>query len=220
MSSKLFAIGLVLAAVASTGCQGKWVAYDQYSRDTAQLREYNDALERDNAQLRAIKEAFDRLQLENAAAGRGYEDLAETLKKAIAGLDVATGDVYVGDKGQLVFADDLLFNRGSWDISAKGKELLKRFAQSHHGSQVKIIGYTDKTRVVSVALKGKLFTDTNMELSALRGVAVGAELIRNGIAERNIWIEGRGATELKATDAASRRVEIFVIGDSVKTSKK
>lgn len=220
MSSKLFAIGLVLAAVASTGCQGKWVAHDQYVRDTAQQREYNLALERDNAELRAIKEAFDRLQLENAAAGRGYEDLAETLKKAIAGLDVATGDVTVGPEGQLVFAADFTFARGSYDINPKAKEILKRFAGAHRGDPIKVIGYTDKTAITTVAVKSKLFSDTNLELSTLRAVAVGAELMKNGIPERQIWAEGRGSTQLKATDEKSRRIEVFVIGDSVKTSKK
>ena len=218
MSSKLFAVAAALAAFASVGCQGVFVPKNQYDRDVNQLREYNAALERDNAQLRPIKDAYDRLKAQSEftlESNKTWEEMAEALKKALDGLAVEPGDFTIDRKtGAFVFAADLLFDSGSYDISAKGKEVLHKFAEMNRGTHLRIVGHTDATKVVKASTKAKLpVSDTNMELSALRAVAVMQELLRNGIAERNMWVEGKGATEPRdGGPTRCRRVEIFVVG--------
>jgi len=218
MSSKLFVLAVALAVCASVGCTGVFVPKTQYDRDVNQLREYNAALERDNAQLRPIKDAYDRLKAQAELAGdssRVWDEMAAALKKALDGLATEPGDIIVDPKtGAIVLAADFLFDSGSYDISAKGKEVLKRFAEVNRGAHLRIVGHTDAMRVVQASTVQKLhISKTNMELSALRAVSVMGELIRNGIPERNMWVEGKGATEPRAGgQRACRRVEIFVVG--------
>ena len=218
MSSKLFAVATALAVLASVGCTGVFVPKTQYDRDVNQLREYNAALERDNAQLRPIKDAYDRLKAQSeftTDSNQAWEEMAEALKKALDGIAVEPGDFTFDRKtGAFVFAADLLFDSGCYDISAKGKEALRKFAEMNRGAHLRIVGHTDAAKVVKASTKSKLpVSDTNMELSALRAVAVMHELIRNGIAERNMWVEGKGATEPRDGGLnRCRRVEIFVVG--------
>jgi flagellar motor protein MotB len=217
MSSKIFAVTLALAVFGSVGCAGIFVPKEQYDRDLAHIREHNASLERDNNELHAKADALDRLKAEGAGAdsGQAYAEMAEALKKALAGIPgIERGDVSIGDKGQTIFATDMLFDSASWEISAKGKEVLKKWAQANKGSQLRIVGFTDKRPVVSTGLKAKLDTDTNMELSANRALAVMNEFIKAGIAERSMWVEGRGSAEPRGTDKDSRRVEVFTVGSS------
>src|SRR5688572_31619543 len=86
MSSKILGVVLGVSAFAAVGCQGQWVTLDQYQRDVAQLREYNEALERDNVSLRAKAEAYDQLKSDSAlysAANKTYAELADSLKRAL-----------------------------------------------------------------------------------------------------------------------------------------
>jgi flagellar motor protein MotB len=215
MSSKLFAACLCLAVLGSIGCAGMYVPKDQYDRDITQLNDYKSALERDNAELRPKAEGYDRLKGQmdlTQDAGRFYGDIAASLKKALAGLGVDPDDVSVGDKGQIVFATDLLFDLGSWTISAKGKEVLAKFAQTQKGNLLKIVGHTDKKPIVTQKVKAALDTDTNLELSVKRAIIVASELMKAGISERAMGVEGKGSTESRpGGDAKCRRVEIFVV---------
>ncbi len=226
MSAKISILAVALAVLASVGCTGVFVPKTQYDRDVNQLREYNAALERDNAELRPIKDAYDRLKAQaafNSESSRSWEELAEALKKALDGLAVEPGDfTYDRKTGAFVFAADLLFDSGSYDISAKGKEVLKKFAQVNRGAHLRIVGHTDSAKVVKASTKQKLpVSDTNMELSALRAVSVMHELTRNGIPERSMWVEGRGSSEPRPGGLkACRRVEIFILGDNGKTVNK
>ncbi len=217
MSSKLFVLAVSLAAAASVGCTGVFVPKTQYDRDVNQLREYNQALERDNARLRPMGEAYERLKAQAEFAGESgktWDELAAALKKALDGIAMEPGDFAYNPKtNSYTFAADLLFDSGKYDISAKGKEVLKKFAETHRGVHLRIAGHTDAARVVKVATKNILFTDTNLELSALRATSVGWELIRNGIPERNMVVEGHGSTEPRSGGLSKcRRVEIFIVG--------
>lgn len=217
MSSKLFLACVGAAVLASVGCSGVFVPKQQYDRDTAQQKEYIEALEREVASLRPKADAYDKLKGEmdlTAEANRINAELAESLKRALAGLGVDERDVYVDPRtGAVVMATDLLFDSGSYEISAKGREVLRKFAESHRGSQLKIVGHTDRRRVALASTKQKLDTDTNLELSAKRAVAVMGELLKGGVPERQMWIEAKGSTEPRSGgDKACRRVEIFVAG--------
>lgn len=216
MPSKIFGFISILAVSASTiGCAGSFVPKGQYDRDVAQLKEYIGALERDNAEIRPKAEAYDRLKGEfdlTNTSGKFYSDLADSLKKALAGLGVEPSEVIVEKDGRVVFLTDVLFELGSWNLSAKGREILGKFAQTQRGNLLKVVGHTDKKPIVRDATKKALDTDTNLELSSKRAVAVAGELIKHGLSEKSLCVEGKGSSEPRSGgDAKCRRVEIFVI---------
>lgn len=215
MSSKILGAVLGVCAIASVGCQGQWVTLDQYNRDVNQLKEYNEALERDNASMRAKADAYDKLKTDSelySAANKTYADLADSLKKALLGMGVTEQDVTIDEKGKVTFATDVLFDLGSWNLTAKGKTILTTFAKAQKGQHMRIVGHTDKKPIVRPATKEKLDTDTNTELSTKRAVAVMGQLLSSGVIERQVdSVVGMGSTQPRGSDSQSRRVEIFLV---------
>lgn len=227
MSSKIFVLCLGLAVLGAVGCTGIFVPKEQYDRDVNQQKEYITALERDNSDLKAKADAYDQLkdnqQLDNETA-KAYAEMAESLKKALAGMGVDEKAVYVDrTTGAHVFGTDLLFDSGKFEISVKGREVLKKFAEANSHARLKIVGHTDPVRIAKKETQDHLYTDSNPELSALRAAVVLAELKKDGIPEKNMWLEGRGSTQPRGSNKDSRRVEIFIEGattGAVKTSLK
>jgi flagellar motor protein MotB len=119
---------------------------------------------------------------------------------------------------------DLLFESGSDKISAGGNEILKKFADAHKGRSFnfRVVGHTDRAPITKAGTKERLDTDTNMELSADRAIAVMGALIKFGIPESSFAeCVGKGNREPCASNDRSaanmkknRRVEIFVIASS------
>jgi flagellar motor protein MotB len=225
MSSKLSILALAGAILASAGCTGIFVPKSDYDRDVGQLKDYVVALERDNADLRPIKEAYERLTAEMKlaqASDEMYAKMAEDLRKALEALGLQPGDIEIDPKtGAFIFKDDVLFDSGKFEVTAKGREVLKKFAQLNKNSLLKIVGHTDPVKVAKPDTKKALFTDTNMELSALRAVSVWWELSKLGIPEKQMWVEAHGPYQPRSGgNKTCRRVEIFVAGQNgaVKTS--
>jgi len=210
-----FAVAAALVALSSVGCSASWMSREEHERETAQLREYKDALEAENAGLRLKGADYDRMKAElerNGEMSKFYSELASSLKAAMAGLGVAEKDFEVHPDGRITFATDVLFDTASWKLTPKGKEILAKFASTQKTTVMKIVGHTDSKRVVSKGLREALDTDTNKELSVKRAIAVMGELLQHGIREGQIAsVEGHGSSEPKATDAKSRRVEIFIV---------
>jgi flagellar motor protein MotB len=217
MSSKLpgiIAAGILAAA--SVGCQGAWVSKQTYDRDLLQQREYLEALERDNAQLRPKADAYDKLKAQAdlfSDANRTYAEVADALKKALAGMGVTEKEIEIDEKtGKVSFATDVLFELGSWTLTPRGKDILAKFASAQKGHNFKIVGHTDRKPIVRPQTKQALDTDTNMELSTKRSVAVMGELLRHGVRERQIdSVVGMGSGQPRENDSKSRRVEIFLV---------
>ncbi len=222
MSAKLLAVGVAVSLVASVGCSGVFVPKAQYERDLEQSQAYNKSLERDNAELHKYKEAYEALKRDSGfidAQGKAYEEMAEALKKALAGLQFEPGEVIVKSDGTLVMGTDLAFESGSFDITPKGKEVLKRFAETVRGKELKVVGHTDRRPVVQAPTKARLHFDTNLELSSQRANAVATELGRNGIAMNSMGVEGRGSSAPIGSDKQNRRVEIYIVQPAGKVSK-
>ncbi len=220
MSSKLVSIlSVAILAIGAVGCQGTWVTKEQYDRDMDQMYDVNEGYKRDNAALHAKADAYDQLVREgkiHSDANKVYAELAETLRKALAGLDIEPGAITVNEKGGFEFATDVLFDFRSWTLTAKGKGILAKFTPTLKGTVIRIVGHTDRKPIVSAPLKKELETDTNKELSVKRALAVMAEVMRHGIRESQIAsVEGHGSDEPRKTDRDSRRVEIYVVGGSV-----
>jgi len=70
-----FALAAAFVALSSVGCSSAWMSREEHERETAQLREYKDALEAENAGLRL-----------KGADGETYADFGEMLVLANAGL--------------------------------------------------------------------------------------------------------------------------------------
>jgi flagellar motor protein MotB len=217
MSSKLsiVVVGAVVA-LSSIGCAGGYVTKEEYDRDITQTRELNDALTKENAELRQKGEAYDKLKAEmdvNGESAKFYAEQADSLRKALKDSGIAHEDaVFVEKDGRVVFATDVLFDLGSWKLTAKGHQILAAFAQTQKNNVMKIVGHTDSKRIASAGLKKELETDTNKELSVKRAIAVMGELLKSGVRESQIAsVEGHGSDEPRGNDAKSRRVEIFVV---------
>jgi outer membrane protein OmpA-like peptidoglycan-associated protein len=211
-----FVVAAAFVALSSVGCSAAWMSREEHERETAQLREYKDALEAENAGLRLKAADYDRMKAEfdaNGESAKFYNELAASLKAAMAGLGVSHDEITIDPlTGKVTLAADVLFDLASWKLTPRGKEILAKFASTQKNTVMKIVGHTDSKRVVSAALKTALETDTNKELSVKRAIAVMGELMHNGIREGQIAsVEGHGSSEPKKTDKDSRRVEIWIV---------
>src|SRR5439155_5457564 len=186
-----------------------------HDRLTAQITEYKNALEKENADLKMKVADYDRLKSEletNGESAKFYAELAASLKKALAGSDVPETDWTVNQKnGTIEFKDGVLFDLGSWKISAKGQKILKAIAETQRSNVVKVVGHADKKPITRPATIQALETKTNMELSCRRATAVMGELLHAGMRESQFAsVEGHG-TEATEHNGVARCVEIFVV---------
>ena len=227
MPSKLAILCMGAVVLGSVGCKGAFVERNVYNTDIAQLKDYIGALERDNAEMSHKVAQFDRLKAQfdiNGNADRNLDSLAESLKKALAGMGIPTADAIVFNekKGSFDIHSDVLFSSGSYSISSKGKQILGALAGQLGGRKLKIVGHTDRQPVASPRTRKILDTDTNLELSVKRANAVMGELLHGGIAEADMFVVGRGSTmPLGGANKRDRRVEIFIAAETdVTTSLK
>ncbi|HLY07772.1 MAG TPA: OmpA family protein [Planctomycetota bacterium] len=217
MSSRIsLAIVGAVVAFSSVGCAGHYVTQEDYDRAVVQTKELNDALLKENAELRLKGDAYDRLKAESDLSGdtsKFYAELADSLKKALKDMGIEDkGEIYVNkEKGSVEFSTGLLFQPGSWEISARGKQALKAFAEANRGNVVKVVGHADKKPIVHDSTLKKLETATNMELSTRRAIAVMGDLLKDGMRETQFGsVEGHG-TEATEHNGVARCVEIFVV---------
>lgn len=215
MSKISLAIVAGVLAFTSVGCSSAWMTREEHERETAQLTEYKNALEAENAQLRMKGAEFDKLKAEfdaNSESSKFYNELAASLKQALNGLGVSGKDYEFNPKtGAIEFKDGVLFQLGSWTISAKGKQILKAIADTQKSNVVKVVGHADKKPITRKETRDKLDTDTNMELSVRRAVAVMGELLNAGMRETQIAsVEGHG-TAPTSNNGVARVVEIFIV---------
>jgi flagellar motor protein MotB len=231
MSVRLLSV-LALAATVG-GCAT--VSADKYARDMGALRTYNDTLERRNQELESQNQGISR-QLDDATLARTsdelYGQIARQLQAALATLrnGETDGMSYNPKTGAWEMGTDLLFDSGSPVVSAKGREILKKFADAHKGRSFnfRIVGHTDRAPIVKPGTQKLLDTDTNMELSARRAIAVMGVLKDFGIPESSFAAcEGLGNRQPCAPNdrnaanmKKNRRVEIYVLSTAgeLKTS--
>lgn len=110
----------------------------------------------------------------------------------------------------MVLAGDVGFGPGSDVLTAAGKreldQVAARIKRQYAGARIRVEGYSDKNPI------RKSKWPSNEALSAARAASVEKYLVSKGISSGRIESIGRGPVNLKATDAASRRVEIHVLG--------
>ncbi len=219
-----FALAASLALV-GVGCSSQYVRRDIYDRDMAAAREYQQTLERRNSDLESKNQGFGSLQdmqLVARTQDELYQQIAESLKAALEGFRQDGDSAMNWDPklGKWTAGTDLLFDSGSWTVTAKGMEVLKKFADAHKGKTMRfrIVGHTDRAPITRPKTVQALDTDTNMELSARRAVAVMGALKKFGMSESQfVECVGMGNQQpvapndrIAANMKRNRRVEIFV----------
>lgn len=213
------------AAFSAAGCAAT-VSRDQYDREMSAKDEFIQTLERRNADLEAKDRArgnMEDMKLIATTQDELYQQIADQLKAALGALRHDGDDAMTFDpkRGAWTLGADLLFDSGTWTISAKGLEVLKKFAEAHRGKAMRfrIVGHTDRAPIAKKGTMDKLATDTNTELSVLRAVAVMGALKKFGsFSESQFECAGMGNTQPAAPNGRSaadmkknRRVEIFVL---------
>lgn len=107
-------------------------------------------------------------------------------------------------------AGDVLFAPGQTSLSAAGKKELDKVAsrlkKEFPKNQIRVEGYTDSDPVRKNPL------GSNEAISKARAIAVEKYLASKGVSASRMTAVGRGSANPKATKAASRRVEIHVLG--------
>jgi chemotaxis protein MotB len=217
-------LALVLAAAVTSGCAT--VSADKYHRDLDAANRYISELERQNQSLinenQGLNQKVDDT-LVAKTADEYYSQIAKQLQAALEGLRAGdtSGMNFNQKTGAWEMGTDLLFDSGSEKVSAKGRDILKKFAAAHKDRNInfRIVGHTDRARIARADTMKRLDTDTNMELSALRAIAVMGALKEFGIPESSfaecvgkgnsapVALNDRNAQNMKK----NRRVEIYIL---------
>ena len=165
---------------------------DQSEAQKNELRAQNDELQRTKTAMQAQPQPMD------TGTGGGGTGSKTTAKKT------PTRDVVIEVAG------DVAFGAGQAVLSAAGKKELNGVAATlkskYPKNQLRIEGYTDSDPVKKSSF------GSNEALSKARAVAVEKYLASKGVSASRMTAVGRGSANAKSSKAASRRVEIHVLG--------
>ena len=225
MSVRLSSVlALIVAAATTSGCAT--VSAGKYHRDLDAANRYISELEKQN---QALLSENQELNLENdrvvlaKATDEYYSQIAKQLQAALEGLRAgdASGLSYNQKTGAWEMGTDLLFDSGSEKVSSKGRDILKKFAAAHKDRNInfRIVGHTDRAPIARKPTLDMLTTDTNMELSTIRAIAVMGALKEFGIPESSFAeCVGKGSSSPAAPPdrnaqnmRKNRRVEIYIL---------
>ena len=197
------------------------------------LKEENAALrEQQNMTAEEVKELNQKLEMEQAARREAESKKAAAEQEAIAARAAAAAapqpmpqmqppasDFGGGRRGSsgggerdviITVAGDVAFGPGQATLTAAGRRELDQVAREinrkHAGHRIRVEGYTDSDPV------RKSKWGSNQALSQARADAVEKYLISKGISSSRISAVGMGSKNPKSTKAASRRVEIVIVG--------
>jgi outer membrane protein OmpA-like peptidoglycan-associated protein len=198
---------------------------------TDKLKAENTRLTEENTQLRASKDALEaekqQLEQQNTQLQSQYQQLLGQVQAqpAPGNFDYTPpsgggggstrarsgGGGGGGETTRLEVAGDVLFDSGSTTIKASGRRELDSVAatikKNYPRNQIRVEGYTDSDPI----RKSKFAS--NEALSLARARAVEDYLATKGISKSRMDAVGRGAARPRATKAASRRVEIVILGN-------
>ena len=200
----LFGMLLVgMSVVSSGGCA------NQQEDQIAQLNSEIAALKEEKAQVEQARIAAE-LRAQEAAA----KQASTPAPQPGPGADYMNG--YGGPSAQperdvvITVAGDVLFASGQVTLKPEAKRELDKVARDlesrYSSNRIRVEGYTD-----SDPIRKSRFA-SNEALSQARAEAVEQYLISRGVSPSRISAVGMGSAKPKATKAASRRVEIVIMG--------
>jgi len=160
-----------------------------------------DNLNKQNADLQAelaeIKAKYeDSLNQPPQIVQVGSQALPAPLSNALSSFAAANPDIVDFDaaRGVVKFKSDVTFATGSADVNDRAREVIQRFAQilnsaGASGYELMVAGHTDNRPVVSKRTMDLGHFD-NWYLSVHRAIAVGAELVRDGVSKSRLGVAG------------------------------
>ena len=207
------ALIVIGAAAAGTGCQSK--LYNENLALHEQNRELQARLAAESNAPKADPAQISQLQSQLAERDAKLNELQNQLKQPAADqtpadvqgveatYDKATAKVTVAVPG------DVLFSPGDANIRDTAKGTLDKIASSlkkdYAGKSVRVEGHTDADPIKYSKWK------SNQDLSVARAAAVKAYLVKKGVSESLVTVQGFGSDAPKAKDkSANRRVDIVV----------
>ena len=218
MHSKIIGlIGLLALIASAAGCQNKMrdentALWNQNRELQSQLNDTRSRLNQapDPAQLASMQTAIQQrdAQIADLQARLQRPTPGSASEPVLAGIQVTRDD----RAGTLTvnLPGDVLFPSGSSDLKPSAKVTLNKVISAvikeYAGKLVFVDGYTDSDPITRTKAK----YDDNLDLSAERARSVYTYLISQGMSPRLVAPRAFGATDPKATKAASRRVEIVV----------
>lgn len=199
------------------------VAFSALGCNTVKKTDYDALLDENNelrGQLAAIEgeramwlDTKGKLEQENADLAKALDDMKARGEVDSSGkLDVPGANVSLRGSDLVVsVAGDVLFDSGQIAIKSGAKRTLDRVAELLNGQfasyEVRIEGYTDTDPI------RKSKWPSNEHLSFERANAVEKYLISKGVNTKRMYSAAFGPDRPKGTKAASRRVEIVVLGN-------
>jgi flagellar motor protein MotB len=200
----------VLAAMTLglTGCNDKQkVQVEQLTRENQELAAQNTSLQEQVRQAQST--ASSAMSERDTAKAELAQAKAAAVPVAPAGGDY-TGGGGGGRDVVITVAGDVLFGSGQVEVKSSARGELDKIARQlngqYAGHPIRIDGFTDSTPIRKSKYK------SNEALSQARAESVMDYLASKGVSQSRMSADGRGATKLKSTPAASRRVEIVVLG--------
>lgn len=212
----LAVLGMIAVGLSGlTGCASSDDRLIALENENLELRQQNRDLDESlreaqtqrallEGEARALQAENDRMRLE--ASQRPSFDTGTTGFEGIQGVTAASvaGGVLLDVEG------DILFASGSVTLRKGAKDTLDRIAavlkSRYGGNTIRIAGHTDSDPI------RKSKWQTNERLAAERALAVEEYLATKGLSKDGMYIAAFGPSEPKGSKAASRRVEIFVLG--------
>lgn len=195
-------VALGIGVAIAGGCQNEMKAeVEQLRAENAQLANDRASLEQRLAQEQAMRQ---QAEAQLAAAPVWTNSQTQTQRDTRPAPPQPRETV-------ITLAGDVNFAPGQATLTAAGRRELdaiaRRIQQNFPNNRIRVEGYTDRTPIT------RSNWASNEALSKARAESVQAYLVSKGISRSRIESVGRGSTNLKATDAASRRVEIHILGN-------
>lgn len=203
---------LLCSTAMGVGCKSKGPKTNDLVAENEELRsretQLQAALDDAEGRVSALTDERDRL---NAELARSKTPTSDGGAFGDAGrFGPGTNTSMRGSDIVVDVAGDVLFSSGSVVLKADAKRTLDGIVSALNsqfaGNEVRVAGFTDSDPIKKSQWK------TNERLSAERALAVQEYLVSKGVSKTRMHIAGYGSNKSKGTKAASRRVEIVILG--------
>lgn len=184
----------------------------------ARLAQIDAALSEAQGRAGTLEGEVDRLEAERSDLQRRLNDAAKPVAapqpQQQTGFEGIQGISVSGRSGELVLdiAADVLFASGSATLRNDAKATLNQVASvlnaRYSSNEIRIAGHSDSDPIRRSSWK------TNERLSAERALVVEEYLASRSVNNNRMHIAAYGPAKPKGTKAASRRVEIIILGQN------